>query len=90
MVWYLYLAAVVMATRSTLQPEDLRLEEGRKPAAAAAQLVVPEGMTLEQVEKEVLAQRLRACDGNRTLVADQLGISRRTIQRKIKDYGLPY
>jgi transcriptional regulator with PAS, ATPase and Fis domain len=47
-------------------------------------------MTLEQVEKEILTQWLRKHDGNRTLVAEKLGLSRRTIQRKIKDYGLPF
>jgi len=35
-------------------------------------------------------QMLRRYEGNRTLVAEKLGISRRTIQRKIKDYQLPF
>ena len=41
-------------------------------------------------EKEILLQLLRRHKGNRTIVADKLAISRRTIQRKIKDYRLPF
>jgi DNA-binding protein Fis len=47
-------------------------------------------MTLEQIERAVLAAKLQQNDGNRTLTADQLGLSRRTIQRKIKEHNLPF
>jgi DNA-binding NtrC family response regulator len=83
-------SAVVMATKPTLQPSDLRLVDIRKPAAAAEPLTVPEGLTMADLEKEILSQLLRRHEGNRTLVADKLGIGRRTIQRKIKEYNLPF
>lgn len=47
-------------------------------------------MTLDQLERAVLETRLQQNNGNRTLTADQLGLSRRTIQRKIKEHNLPY
>jgi DNA-binding NtrC family response regulator len=53
-------------------------------------LAIPDGMTLEQIERAVLAAKLQQNDGNRTLTADQLGLSRRTIQRKIKEHNLPF
>jgi DNA-binding NtrC family response regulator len=53
-------------------------------------LAIPDGMTLEQFERAVLAAKLQQNDGNRTLTADQLGLSRRTIQRKIKEHNLPF
>ena len=83
-------AAVVMAAKPSLQPSDLRLDDGPRAAAVDGRLVVPDGMTMAGMEKEVLAQMLRKHAGNRTLVADKLGISRRTIQRKIKEHGLPF
>jgi DNA-binding NtrC family response regulator len=58
--------------------------------ALSGELSVPDGMTLEQIESAVLESRLRANSGNRTLTADQLGLSRRTIQRKIKEHHLPF
>ena len=81
-------ASVVMARRPELQAEDLRIED--PPRHRDADLVIPDGMTLADLEKETLIQLLQRNDGNRTLVADKLGIARRTIQRKIKDYDLPF
>ena len=51
---------------------------------------MPEGLTLEQIEKKILEEALRRNGGNRSLTAEQLGLSRRTIQRKIQDYQLPF
>jgi DNA-binding NtrC family response regulator len=48
----------------------------------------PLGLPLEEVETEYLKQTLELCDGNRTKAADVLKISRRTLQRRIKELGL--
>jgi len=82
-------SAVIMAAGTKLRAQDLRLTEIRHKGEQG-KFIVPENMTYDEIEREVLLQLLRRFDGNRTLVADELGISRRTIQRKIKDYGLPF
>jgi len=82
-------SSVVMARGSELQPTDLEIDN-RKPASPTNGLQVPDGLTMAQLEKEILLQSLVREDGNRTIVADKLGISRRTIQRKIKEYDLPF
>jgi two-component system, NtrC family, response regulator HydG len=46
------------------------------------------GMTLDQMEQEAIRQTLTLTSGNRTRAAEMLGISRRTLQRKIKDLGI--
>ncbi|NCC53056.1 MAG: sigma-54-dependent Fis family transcriptional regulator [Spartobacteria bacterium] len=81
-------SSVVMATESTLRAVDLQL--GSETQTGRDTWQVPDGMTFEELEKEILTQLLRRNDGNRTLTADKLGISRRTIQRKIQDYNLPF
>jgi len=43
--------------------------------------------TLEEMEKQAIVQALKAAGGNRTRAAEQLGISRRTLHRKIAEYG---
>lgn len=43
--------------------------------------------TLEEMEKQAIQQALKAFGGNRTRAAGQLGISRRTLHRKIAEYG---
>jgi two-component system, NtrC family, response regulator AtoC len=47
----------------------------------------PGGGTLEELEKQAIARALQASEGNRTRAAEQLGISRRTLHRKIAEYG---
>lgn len=49
---------------------------------------VEENKTLEEMEKEAIASALQRNGGNKRKAADELGISERTIHRKIADYGL--
>jgi two-component system, NtrC family, response regulator AtoC len=45
-------------------------------------------LSMEDAEKNAIAQALQACGGNRTKAAQQLGISRRTLHRKLNEYRL--
>jgi len=47
-----------------------------------------EGHDLKSVEKEAIGNALKKSDGNRKLAAAELGISLRSLQYKIKEYGL--
>ncbi len=51
-------------------------------------VAVPSGMTLREVEREVIVQTLEETEGNRTQTARILGISRKTLQNKLKEYGI--
>ena len=55
---------------------------GSPPASGAA------GQTYAQLEAEALRECLRACGGNLSDVAKRLGVSRPTVYRKLKKYGL--
>ncbi|MFC1452137.1 sigma-54-dependent transcriptional regulator [Verrucomicrobiota bacterium] len=81
-------ASVIMAPGGSLRENDLQLDQNR--GRQKEQGNVPEDMTLAELERQALLQALRAHDGNRTAVARKLGISRRTIQRKIQEYDLPF
>lgn len=54
-----------------------------KPAMAAKQ-----PQSLNEVERDTIAKTLELCNGRRKMAAEQLGISERTLYRKIKAYGL--
>ncbi|MEI6564030.1 MAG: sigma-54 dependent transcriptional regulator [bacterium] len=82
-------SAVILATGPIIQPDDLKLGRSDPGPSVRQSLVFPEGMTLADLEKEALMQALRRHEGNRQLTADELGISARTIQRKIREYNLP-
>ena len=49
---------------------------------------VPSGSTLKEAEKEIILRTLEETGGNRTHTAKILGISRRTLQLKLKEYGI--
>jgi DNA-binding NtrC family response regulator len=85
-------SAVLLSSGDALSPDVVPLPEGagRRTVAATGAFAAPDGMSLAEIEREVLLQTLTRCQGNRTLSAERLGLSRRTVQRKIKEHGLPF
>jgi two-component system response regulator AtoC len=73
--------AVILANTKTITLRDLGL------ISSVPKVTVKSG-TLEEVQKQAILEALRRWDGNRTRAAEELGINRRTIQKKIKEYGL--
>jgi DNA-binding NtrC family response regulator len=51
-------------------------------------LNVEVGMSLDEINREVLRATLESVDNNKAKAAEILKVSRRTIQRKVKEYGL--
>src|SRR5207237_8270179 len=49
---------------------------------------IPTGLTMEELEKLAISKALDQCAGNRTHAANRLGISVRTLQRKLRQYEL--
>jgi DNA-binding NtrC family response regulator len=47
-----------------------------------------EGLTMQEAEKQIIARALIESDGNRTVAAKKIGMSRRTLQRKLRAYHL--
>jgi two-component system, NtrC family, response regulator AtoC len=87
-------SSVVMAHTTSLTVDDLQMpvpRRGEAPRVDTPEAVTfPTSMTLAQIEREILRQTLDRNEGNRTLTAEQLGVSRRTVQRKIKEHDLPF
>jgi DNA-binding NtrC family response regulator len=52
-------------------------------ARADSEIVVPVGTRLDEIEELVIAETLRKAAGNRTRAAEMLGISVRTLRRKL-------
>lgn len=47
------------------------------------------GLSLGEMERQLLAMTLAATGGNRSRTAELLGVSLRTVRNKIREYGLP-
>ncbi len=72
--------------RSTAALALLDLEPGATRGAIDA-LIQP-GMTMDDIEKEAIRRALAHTNGRRTEAAQLLGLSVRTLQRKIREYDL--
>ena len=89
---------VVMATgpKITLRDLPMAVRQAASPAAglpggvsaAEAFGVKTSPLDLHQTEKKLIAQALAATNGNVTAAAKKLGISRRTLHRKINEMNL--
>src|SRR5438270_4067552 len=79
-------AAVMMeASPAVIDAKDLpkEISEG---AGGASTATAVEGSDLDQMERKMILQALEASGGDQTKAAEQLGISRRTLSRKLKTY----
>jgi DNA-binding NtrC family response regulator len=68
-------------------PPALR-QAGTAGTAGAQPLPAPADLTLKEAEKELIVRALKQTNGNRTLAATKLGMSRRTLHRKLHAYHL--
>ena len=78
---------VVMARGDKLTLRDIPAPI-RDAAAPRAGRGAPAALSLEHAERQMIVEALRATGDNRTLAAERLGISRRTLHRKLNEYGL--
>jgi len=71
----------------TLGPQSL--EAGSAPGAAQQAAALKPGVTLQEVERQLLEATLASTGGNRTRAAELMGVSLRTVRNKIREYGMP-
>lgn len=74
--------AVILSDNIVLQPKDFLLR-----AYDGATLNI-ESFSIEEMEKILIEKALKKYDGNRSTVANELGITRPTLYHKIKKYHL--
>lgn len=74
--------AVIMCDDNVINPEHLGLYQSVSSSS------YDDGSTLEDVERRTIAEAINSNNGNLSLVAQKLGITRQTLYNKIKRYGL--
>ena len=79
---------MVLADGDVLTERDLpdQINQAAQDMPPAKEL--PTGLTMEALEKLAITKALDQCSGNRTHAANKLGISVRTLQRKLRQYEL--
>jgi len=76
---------IVLSVKERIEPRDL---PEHITGAATTRSIVRPGMTMRQIEEEAIRRALQESDGHRAKAADVLDISVRTLQRKVKEYGI--
>lgn len=79
-------SSVVMSNGKQIKLEDLPLSVSEYTGQEA--ISIPMGISLEDAEKIIIMQNLSANKGNKSKTADVLGIGRKTLHRKLNEYGL--
>ena len=81
--------AVVLCEGESLTAEELPVAlRGPRPIANVAQALLP-GATWEVIEREAILRTLEMVGGSTSRAAAVLGLSVRTIQYRLKEYGHP-
>ena len=81
--------AVIMTRGDLILPSDFPATINiKKSEVEIPTTKIEPGQTLKDVERQMIIKTLEDNKGNRTHTAEILGISRRTLQLKLKEYGI--
>jgi DNA-binding NtrC family response regulator len=80
--------ACALAKGSVLTPADIHLDTRPAKAANGAGGFLPEGMTLEHWEDEMVQEALRRANGNKSQAARLLGLSRNALRYRLSKIGI--
>ena len=85
--------AVILLSGEHITEKQLPLNITEKYPDLEASTTISEPMTdgtrsLEEIEKEAVLATLKASDGNKAEAARRLGVTRKTLHNKLKNYGL--
>lgn len=84
--------AVVLSQKERIDLADLspsvRAGLDRSVTPGANVLLAQSDLTVQEAEKQLIIRALKEANGNRTLAAKRIGISRRTLHRKLHTYHL--
>ena len=80
--------AVIMTNGSVLQPEDFFFAPQKNELSATDAAVALDQFNLEDVEKILIRKVLKKNNGNITQAANELGLTRSSLYRRLEKYGL--
>ncbi|HEY1338396.1 MAG TPA: sigma-54 dependent transcriptional regulator [Bryobacteraceae bacterium] len=80
--------SLVMCTGTQLDAADIKLESAPRPRPQNEQHFLPEGLTLDQYEQEIIREALRRADGNKSQAARLLGLTRNALRYRLTQMGL--
>jgi DNA-binding NtrC family response regulator len=79
--------AVALAEGDQIGPDDLPSQVRERRSADVLAGALARGLTLAELEREYIHRVLQAEGGNKTRAAQRLGLDRKTLYRKLEEYG---
>jgi DNA-binding NtrC family response regulator len=86
--------ALILAGSDPIGPEHLTFARPELAGTAVAgarpwvPVIPPEGLSLEELERELILQALERAGGNKSQAARLLGLTRRTLYSRMERHGL--
>jgi DNA-binding NtrC family response regulator len=80
--------SMVMASGDKLDANDIRLDMNLRPRHANGDLTLPEGMSLDAYEQELIRDALKRANGNKSQAARLLGLTRNALRYRLTQMGI--
>ena len=80
--------SMVLARSDTVEADDIRLDHRAASSQSEAAAFLPEGMTLDQYEQELIREALRRTNDNKSQAARLLGMTRNALRYRLSQMGV--
>ena len=80
--------SLVMAKGTALDAVDIKLESAPRVKPQNETHFLPEGMSLDAYEQDIIREALRRADGNKSQAARMLGLTRNALRYRLTQMGL--
>ncbi len=79
---------LILCNGKQLEVDDIKLEAAPRSRPQNDQHFLPEGLTLDQYEQEIIREALKRADGNKSQAARMLGLTRNALRYRLTQMGL--
>ena len=80
--------SIVMTTGEKLDADDIRLDMNLRTRAHAGEMGLPEGMSLDAYEQELIRNALKQANNNKSQAARLLGLTRNSLRYRLTQMGI--
>ena len=80
--------SLVLSNGPVLQAEDIRLDSAPRQRSQNAESFLPEGVSLDEHEQQLIREALKRANGNKSQAARLLGLTRNALRYRLSQMGL--
>ena len=80
--------AMVLARSDSIGADDVHLDQARATALQGEVAFLPDGMTLDQYEQQLIREALNRADNNKSQAARLLGLTRNALRYRLSQMGV--